>query len=57
MVVHINGGVLIFLKHIDLLTHNSGHSLDYIITRKDCSGASNFHVSDLSVITEIFMFH
>ena len=27
-------------------THNSGHLLDYIITRKDNSGVSNFQVSD-----------
>ena len=27
-------------------THNSGHLLDYIITRKDISGVSNLYVSD-----------
>ena len=27
-----------FVQHIDKTTHNSGHLLDYIITRKDSSG-------------------
>ena len=35
-----------FVQHIDKPTHNSGHLLDYIITRKDSSGVSNLHVSD-----------
>ena len=30
----------------DKPTHNSGHLLDYIITRKDSSGVSNLYVSD-----------
>ena len=49
MVLHING-LCIFLKHfvqhIDKPTHNSGHLLDYIITRKDSSGVTNLYVSD-----------
>ena len=35
-----------FAQHIDKPTHNSGHLLDYIITRKDISGVSNVYVSD-----------
>ena len=35
-----------FIQHIDKPTHNSGHLLDYIITRKDSSGVSNVYVSD-----------
>ena len=35
-----------FVQHIDKPTHNSGHLLDYIITRKDSSGVSNVYVSD-----------
>ena len=36
-----------FVQHIDKpTTHNSGHLLDYIITRKDSSGVSNLYVSD-----------
>ena len=35
-----------FVQHIDKSTHNSGHLLDYIITRKDNSGVSNLYVSD-----------
>ena len=35
-----------FIQHIDKPTHNSGHLLDYIITRKDSSGVSNLYVSD-----------
>ena len=35
-----------FVQHIDKPTHNSGHLLDYIITRKDSSGVSNLYVSD-----------
>ena len=35
-----------FGQHIDKPTHNSGHLLDYIITRKDSSGVSNVYVSD-----------
>ena len=35
-----------FVLNIDKPTHNSGHLLDYIITRKDNSGVSNLHVSD-----------
>ena len=35
-----------FEQHIDKPTHNSGHLLDYIITRKDSSGVSNLYVSD-----------
>ena len=35
-----------FVQHIDKPTHNSGHVLDYIITRKDSSGVSNLYVSD-----------
>ena len=31
---------------IDKPTHNRGHLLDYIITRKDSSGVSNLYVSD-----------
>ena len=34
------------VQHIDKPTHNSGHILDYIITRKDSSGVSNLYVSD-----------
>ena len=34
------------VQHIDKPTHNSGHLLDYIITRKDNSGMSNLYVSD-----------
>ena len=34
------------VQHIDKPTHNSGHLLDYIITRKDSSGLSNLYVSD-----------
>ena len=50
VVLHTNG-LWIFLKldfvqHIDKATHNSGHLLDYIITRKDSSGVSNLYVSD-----------
>ena len=35
-----------FVQYIDKPTHNSGHLLDYIITRKDSSGVSNLYVSD-----------
>ena len=35
-----------FVQHIDKPTHNSGHLLYYIITRKDSSGVSNVYVSD-----------
>ena len=35
-----------FVQHIDKPTHNSGHLLDYIITRKDISGVSSVYVSD-----------
>ena len=35
-----------FYEDIDKPTHNSGHLLDYIITRKDSSGVSNLYVSD-----------
>ena len=35
-----------FIQHIDKPTHNSGHLLDYIITRKGSSGVSNLYVSD-----------
>ena len=35
-----------FVQHIDKPTHNSGHLLYYIITRKDISGVSNVYVSD-----------
>ena len=35
-----------FVQHIDKPTHNSGHLLDYIITRKDSSSVSNLYVSD-----------
>ena len=34
-----------FVQHIDKPRHNSGHLLDYIITRKDSSGVSNVYVS------------
>ena len=34
------------VQHIDKSTHNSGHLLDYIITKKDSSGVSNLYVSD-----------
>ena len=34
------------VQHIDKPTHNRGHLLDYIITRKDSSGVSNLYVSD-----------
>ena len=34
------------VPHIDKPTHNSGHLLDSIITRKDSSGVSNFYLSD-----------
>ena len=36
----------VFVQHIDKPTHNSGHLLDYIITRKDITGVSNVYVSD-----------
>ena len=39
-------GTFDFAQHIDKPTHNSGHLLDYIITRKDISGASNVYISD-----------
>ena len=35
-----------FVRHIVKPTHNSGHLLDYIITRKDSYGVSNLYVSD-----------
>ena len=35
-----------FVQQINKPTHNSGNLLDYIITRKDNSGVSNFYVSD-----------
>ena len=35
-----------FVQHIDKPTHNSGHLLDFIITRKGISGISNVCVSD-----------
>ena len=35
-----------FVQHIDKPTHNSGHLLDYIITKKGSSGVSNLYVSD-----------
>ena len=35
-----------FVQLIDKPTHNSGHLLDYIITRKGSSGVSNLYVSD-----------
>ena len=35
-----------FVQHIDKPTHNSGHLLDYIITRRDNSGVSNLYLSD-----------
>ena len=35
-----------FVQHIDKPTHNSGHLLDYIITRKASSGVSNVYVYD-----------
>ena len=35
-----------FAQHIDKPTHNSGHLLDYIITRKESSGVANLYVSD-----------
>ena len=34
------------VQHIDKPTHNSGHLLDYIITRKDSSDVSNLYVAD-----------
>ena len=34
------------VQHIDKPTHNSGHLLYYIITRKDSSGVSNLYVFD-----------
>ena len=34
------------VQPIDKPTHNSGHLLDYIITRKDNSSVSNLYVSD-----------
>ena len=34
------------VQHIDKPTYNSGHLLDYIITRKDGSGVLNLYVSD-----------
>ena len=48
MVLHTNGlfETFDFVLHIDKPTHNSGHLLDYIITRKDSSGVSNVYVSD-----------
>ena len=36
------------VQRIDQPTHNSGHLLDYIITRKDSSGVSNLYVSDFT---------
>ena len=38
------------VQHIDKPTHNSGHLLDYIITRKDSSGVSNLYVSFTCII-------
>ena len=35
-----------FVQHIDKPTHNSGHLLYYIITKKDISGVSIVYVSD-----------
>ena len=35
-----------FVQHNDKPTHNSGHLIDYIITRKDSSGVSNLYVTD-----------
>ena len=35
-----------FVQLIDKLTHNSGHLLDYIITRKGSSAVSDLYVSD-----------
>ena len=35
-----------FEQHIDKPTHNSGHFLDYIITRQDSSGVSNLYIAD-----------
>ena len=32
--------------YIDKPTYNSGHLLDYIVTRKDSSGVSNLYVSE-----------
>ena len=34
------------VQHIDKPTHNSGHLLDYKITRKNSSDVSNMYVSD-----------
>ena len=35
-----------FVQNIELPTHSSGHLLDYVITRKNSTYASNFVVSD-----------
>ena len=35
-----------FVQNIELPTHSSGHLLDYVITRKNSTYASNFMVSD-----------
>ena len=35
-----------FVQHIDKPTHDSGHLLDFLITRQDSSGVSNLYVSD-----------
>ena len=40
------------VQHIDKPTHNSGHLLDYIITRNDSSGVSNLYVSDFYLICD-----
>ena len=43
-----------FVQYIDEPTDNSGHLLNYIITRNDNSGVSNVYVS---VTTELYMYH
>ena len=44
------------VQHIDKPTHNSGHLLDYIITRKDSVSNVCMYLT-LSVITELCMYH
>ena len=35
-----------FIQNIELPTHSSGHLLDYVICRRDCTSVSQFIVSD-----------
>ena len=45
-----------FVQHIDKPTHNSGHLLDYIITRKDSSGVSNVFLLSMSLLLVSFSY-